>query len=367
MPFAERLRALSRNQKILIATGTAVVVAVLAVVLTSGGGGEAATTTTTTTTEATTTTTLPPVAPLTGVPQANEARRSRPALVVKVDNVPAAFPLQEGIDNADIVYVEQVEHGATRMAVVFHSEDDTVGPVRSARTSDIAISAPLNNPLFAYSGANGGVLRLVRNGPMIDMGIDRAEATPVYTRNQRGSGLHRFFLPTDELYDAARDGAGTPPQVFAYRAEGVDPAGEPAAGVQIGYGGGAATVVRYEWDGAGWKRNQNGQPHVMADSEVQIAPENVIVQFIQYRSSGFRDVTGAVSPEAVLEGEGEAWVFTGGTLIRGRWSRPSRDQVTSYTHAAGNPIGLTPGQTFVELAPGAGSASVIEPPATSTT
>lgn len=367
MAFTDRLRALSRNQKILAGAGLAVVlVAALAI---AGGGDEpeAVTTTTTTTTQPTTTTTEPPVAPLTGVPQDDASMRERPALVVKVDNVPAAFALQEGIESADVVYVEQVEQGATRMAVIFQSRDDTVGPVRSARTTDIEIASALNMPYFAYSGANGGVLRLVREGPMIDMGVDRAEATAVYSRNQRGRGLHRFFLPTAEVYEAGREGAGTPPELFTWRSGGSRATGETVAGVQIGYGGGAATVVRYEWNGDGWARTQNGRDHVMADTGVRVAPANVIVQFVEYRPSGFVDVTGASSPEAALIGEGDAWVFIDGRLIRGRWSRPTRDHVTSYLDAGGNPIGLTPGQTFVELAPGAGSATVIEPPAPTTT
>ena len=355
MSLADRLRGLSRTQKVVIAAAVVVVVALVAALAVTSGGEDAATTTTTTTTEATTTTTVPPVAPLTGEPESDDARRERPALIVKVDNVPQAFPLQEGIENADIVYVEEVENGATRLAVVFQSKDDTVGPVRSARTSDLEIAGNLNMPFFAYSGANSGVLRLVREGPMIDMGVDRAEATRVYTRNQRGRGLHRFFIPTQEMYEAGREGAKTPPQLFTYREEGDLATGEVAKGVQISYGGGAATTVGYEWDGAGWKRSQNGRAHVMADSQSHIAPENVIVQFAPYTASAFRDVTGARSPEVALVGEGEAWVLTDGKLIRGRWSRPSREQVTGFTDAAGAPIALTPGQTFVELVPAPGS------------
>lgn len=359
MAFSDRLRALSRNQKILIAAAIVVVVALVVSLLVLGGGDDAdpVTTTTTSTTEATTTTTEPPVAPLSGIPEPDEARRTRPALVVKVDNVPQAFHLQEGVENADIVFVEEVENGATRLAVVFQSKDDTVGPVRSARTSDLEITGNMNMPYFAYSGANGGVLRLVRDGPMIDMGVDRSEASPVYRRNQRGSGLHRFFLPTNEIYDAGRPGAGTPPMQFSYRDEGAPVSGELASGMHISYAGGAATIVDYLWDAGrgGWLRSQNGREHVMADNGERIAPKNVIVQYVPYSGSDFVDVTGSRSPEAEMVGEGEAWIFTDGKLIRGRWSRPTRDAVTGFVDAGGQPIALTPGQTFVELVPAQGS------------
>jgi hypothetical protein len=81
----------------------------------------------------------------------------------------------------------------------------------------------------------------------------------------------------------------------------------------------------------------------------------VIVQFTPYTASPFVDVTGSRSPEAELVGSGEAWVFSDGKLVRGRWTRAARDQVTSFTDAGGQPIALTPGQTFVELVPAPGS------------
>jgi hypothetical protein len=357
------LNDLSKNQKIGIGVAAGLVVLLVVLVLvTSGGGAEqaATTTTTTSTTEPTTTTTTePPVAPLTGVPEADEQRRSRPALVVKVDNTQRAMGVHEGLDSADVVFVEQVEQGVTRLAAAFQSEDDTVGPVRSARTSDMGIGALLNTPYLAYSGANGGVLAQVRASPhVIDMGIDQSVATSVYTRNQRGSGLLRFFIPTAELYEVARDGAQTPEPLFEYLDEGEQAPGEPAAGVRVGYGGNASTVVDYDWSGSAWNRSQFGRPHVMAGGGPQIAPANVVVMFTDYRSSGFVDSTGAASPEAVLEGEGEAWVLTGGTVQRGRWSKPSADAPVTFTGADNLPMRFTPGKTWIELAPGAGSATL---------
>lgn len=354
---------LSKNQKIGLGVAAALIVLLVVGVLATRGGGEgeeeAVTTTTSTTASTTTTTTEPPVAPLTGVPEGDEARRSRPALLVKVDNTAKAMSVHEGLDQADIVFVEQVEHGVTRLAAAFQSEDAVVGPVRSARTSDIGIGALLNTPLIAYSGANGGVLSQVRASPhLIDMGIDQGAATSVYTRNQRGSGLLRFYIPTEQMYEAARDGAQTPDPLFQYLDEGQEAPGEPSAGVRVGYGGKASTVIDYDWSGSAWNRSQFGRPHTMAGGGPQIAPENVVIMFTPYRPSGFVDSTGAASPEAVLEGAGEAWVLTDGKVQRGRWSHPSADAPIEFTGADGSPMLLTPGKTWIELAPGAGSATL---------
>ncbi|MGH9058653.1 MAG: DUF3048 domain-containing protein, partial [Acidimicrobiales bacterium] len=52
------------------------------------------------------------VSPLTGLPQASAAQLTRPAVVVKIDNVDVARP-QTGLNQADVVYEEMVEGGLT--------------------------------------------------------------------------------------------------------------------------------------------------------------------------------------------------------------------------------------------------------------
>ena len=76
-----------------------------------------------------------------------------PILVVKIDDTPAAHP-QAGLEDADVVYIEQVEGGLTRLAAVFSSKiPDVIGPVRSARISDIELLEQFGRVAFAYSGA----------------------------------------------------------------------------------------------------------------------------------------------------------------------------------------------------------------------
>ena len=59
-----------------------------------------------------------------------------------------------------MVYVEQVEAGATRLVAVFASRHPgTVGPVRSVRNSDPELLASYGRPALAYSGGAGGAGR----------------------------------------------------------------------------------------------------------------------------------------------------------------------------------------------------------------
>ena len=106
------------------------------------------------------------IAPLTGLVVAHPNKLLRPALAVKIDNLDtpgeSALP-QTGLNQADIVFEEVVEADITRLVAVFHSVGtDPVGPVRSARTTDVHLLPQLHRPLIAWSGGNGNVIGAIR-------------------------------------------------------------------------------------------------------------------------------------------------------------------------------------------------------------
>ncbi|MGE0794492.1 MAG: DUF3048 C-terminal domain-containing protein, partial [Acidimicrobiia bacterium] len=186
-------------------------------------------------------------------------------------------------------------------------------------------------------------------------GIGSSGAAAIFNKYMRGTGVHRFFVPIVELY-ALRAGEGRPPEpLFPFRPVGQPAAGEPIAGVDVVYGRGG-TRVHYEWDGQGWARSQDGRVHAMANGGPRIAPANVIVMSTTYVDSGYVDVGGNKSPEAVLEGGGEALIFTGGKLIRGQWRGIDQGGRVSFVDGLGLPVALSPGQTFIELSTPGGAA-----------
>lgn len=292
------------------------------------------------------------LAPLTGV-VIDEALVDRPALAAKIDNISLARP-QAGLNQADVVYEERVEGGLTRLLAVFQSQDAPVlGPIRSARSTDVPLLTPLRQPLFAWSGANAAFAALIRSVAIRDVGL---EAEPgVYERAADRRSPSNLMTSTVDLW-ALIDEVGAPPAVFAHHAEdGSFDGGEPAVGVDVSYRG---TQVSHVWDAAvgGWAREQNGTPHVDADG-VQVAPTNVIVQFVEYQASGSVDSAGAQVPEAVLDGSGVAWILSNGRLVEGSWSKANVTQPTQYFDADDEPIELTPGSTWV-LLPEPGQATL---------
>lgn len=330
-------------------------VIVAALVAGACGGGDDEPPPTTAKPKPTTTTAPPPPAPLTGESLADEARRQRPALVLKIDNHDKNARPQEGLNQADVVFEEQVEAGVTRLAAVFQSTDaDPVGPIRSGRTTDIGIVTMLNRPLFGFSGAAAATLKAILSSAIVDV---RWDARPdAYRRVSGRPAPHNLFTSTPELYESAPEGSGPPPSLFRYGTSGT---GDEVTSFTAAFGGSGGYNATWTWDeGDGeWKREQIGRAHVDADGE-QVSVPNVIVQVVRYG-------TRFGNPEAVLTGEGQAFVFTRGMVIEGTWRRAGEGEITRFLDGAGNEIELTPGQTWVELPPSA--PSITRAAATSTT
>ena len=318
------------------------------------------TTTTTSTTVATTTTTAAPkpAMPFRGTPTADETARNRPAIVVKIDNSNAVgVRPQLGLERADIVFEEIVE-GITRFAAVFHSDvPEQVGPVRSARTSDVDIVGQLSRPIMAWSGGNNGVTAAMSRANIHDAGREtgpRDITNAVYYRVNDRVEPHNLFVNTAEMYPIVTAPQPLPSPVFTYRPVGASATGgsAPPKGVSVKL---ESTQVEWSWTGTAWARSAYGVEHLDTNKR-QITTENVVVLVTNYRSSP----ADPRSPEAVTVGQGDAFVLTGGRYIVGRWKRAAAAQPAVLTDESGKAIDLTPGRTWVELPRSSDNVNVIE-------
>jgi len=340
------------------ATVPLLVAAALLVAACSGGDDEAEDTTTSTRRRASTTTSTEPVhtgAPLTGLP-GDPAALARPALVVKYDNAPKGRP-QEGINQADVVVEEEVEGGVTRLAAIFHATPPAqVGPVRSARSSDIVLAAPLRRPLFAYSGTNAAFQAQIDQAALV--ALPPGAVGGAYFRVGGRPAPYNLWARTDALFGAAPEGSQPPPPLFRYRGDGDPVTGDAGTRIIVEFRDRVETIAVWEWDAraGAYARTQNGTPHVDAAGD-RVATRNVIVQFTEYVNTPFVDQSGAPVPEAELVGEGDAVILTGGRVVHARWRRTTPEEPTTYVDREGRPVLLTRGQTWLEL-PRPGMASL---------
>ncbi|MFN6121172.1 MAG: DUF3048 domain-containing protein [Actinomycetes bacterium] len=302
--------------------------------------------TTTATADTDTPTTVAEAGPtfaLTGLPLTDEALAARPALVAKIDNHPQARP-QFGLNRADIVFEENVEN-LTRFAAVFHSQDPgRIGPIRSGRTQDVDLLGSFSEPLFVWSGGNPAVTRAINDSDLVGLSPSTTRNVGFFRDQRPGVDReHTLFGTTTEFWMNFTPIFNPPPTPqFEYRAPDEAFNGEQASGVELEMDG---LDVRWTWDrdNAAYLREQDGEPHF--DDLGQVNTQNVVVLEVEYRPSP----ADSRSPEAQTIGTGTAYVFTGGALIRGTWTRDDRTQPFTLTDENGSVIALTPGRTWVEL------------------
>jgi hypothetical protein len=291
----------------------------------------------------------PKTCPLTGLEPQDESLLQRPAVGVKVENHPVAYPLS-GLERAEVVYEEPVEGGLTRFLALYHCNDSgKVGPVRSSRTIDPAIMTPVTHILGA-AGGNAIVRRALDKRDIVLVG--EGDTAGGMRREERPgiSSEHTLYADTAKLRKVGRRRFDRPPPDDLYSFGELDGRARKASSVTITFSG--AVTVTYRWSRRGWLRFEDGERFV-SEKGGQIAVDNVIVEEHEVNlSKKIVDVAGNPSVEiADVTGSGRAMLFRDGRVVRGRWIRDALTDPIRFETNAGDDMVLRRGTTWIELVP----------------
>ncbi|WP_435971317.1 DUF3048 domain-containing protein [Streptomyces sp. Qhu_M48] len=284
--------------------------------------------------------TPPARSPFTGLPA-----RPAPVLAVKIDNVGPARP-HTGLGAADLIYVEQVEAGQTRLLAVYSSRlPDRVGPVRSARESDIELLTQFGDPALAYSGSQTALKPLLRAAPL--HALPQEDAPRAFVRSAARAAPHNLYLLPGRAL-AAAPGTG-PAQDIGFRFGPAPEGGTPVRERTVRY---PAARYAFTWSAPdkAWRVAMDGRPARTTDTG-PLKPATVVIQYVDIRPSRFHDFLGSVSPYTESVGSGTAVVLRDGRAHEARWSRPAATEGTAFTTPGGAPLAFAPGQVWVVLAP----------------
>jgi hypothetical protein len=258
-----------------------------------------------------------------------------PVLAVKVDNTPAARP-RIALDQADVVYVEPVEGGLTRLLVVYSRHlPPEVGPVRSGRESDLDLVANYGPVALAYSGASLYTLQVLARGAQVNVVFDAS--TRGFHRDHSRPAPYNVIGTTRELL--ARAGGSVRPHDIGFRYGPAAPGGSPASSVSAVWPASRESLV---WNAS---RKQylvttDGQPD-RSPGGTQYGAATVVVQYVHTHASPNVDVNGIHTPVAEIIGGGKVTVLRDGKAWQGTWNRPSATAPTTFT-AGGQPITFAP-------------------------
>jgi Protein of unknown function (DUF3048) N-terminal domain/Protein of unknown function (DUF3048) C-terminal domain len=304
--------------------------------------------------------------PLSGKPLKLGSADKR-ALLVKIDNVPLARP-HYGLTQADMVFEILVEGFATRLAVVFHSQDpQTIGNIRSARLADRSLT-PMVRGALVYSGTSAYEMPLIQgdaaNGKYVDLSADY---TTGYYRVTFRPGPYNMFTSATAMRQAiAAHGADTPQQIPSW---GFLAATDHAPTIAGMAGAVAATeltipyredisLVKYQYDPQTktYARFQNNAGKAVRDidgvNNQPIAAANVAIIHTEiWEVPQIVDAAGSYAHDMRLTGTGSATIFRDGLRQDATWTRGSDTEPFVFKNSAGEKILFNQGQTWVHVVP----------------
>ena len=269
--------------------------------------------------------------PLTGGKVSNHE-----VIAAKVENIAAARP-QVGLSLADITFVEEVEGAQTRLIAIYHTRfPKRLGPIRSARSTDVELLPLFGKPGLVYSGANRSVQHKIDNASIVPI--------PRSTRDHRRVAPHNVFVDLATIARSTKLHHASPIG-WTFGAAAPGGARENSIKVRVGH-----DTFGFSYSSGRYTVRWNGARYADGDNRAITKTDNVVIMKVRNHPDGNRDVLGAPSVQSDTVGKGKVTIYRDGRKITGQWKRTKTSGPLRFTDKSGDPIALKPGQTWVALA-----------------
>jgi hypothetical protein len=263
---------------------------------------------------------------------------------VKFDDTSAAHP-QDGVEAADIVYITEVEAGFTRLMGIYSSNyPEVLGPIRSARISDLSILGEYGKVGFLYSGAQSKMRPIISAANLVNLSAERNPPSIYFNDPARRSPYSMMVRP-NLLLEKAGD---------------VELAKEP--GWQHGARAEDAKKIisaEIEWANASYEATwsveekrfllkHNGKANI-ASSGIQLGSPMMVIQIVKISPSEYGDKFGGVTPKSEVIGSGHGYLLRNQRVVKALWNRASLSEPTTWSLEDGSPAYFFPGQLWFFL------------------
>jgi len=263
---------------------------------------------------------------------------------VKFDDTSAAHP-QDGVESADIVYITEVEAGFTRLMGIYSSNyPEVLGPIRSARISDLSILGEYGKIGYLYSGAQSKMRPVISAANLVNLSAERNPPSIYFNDPARRSPYSMMVRP-NLLLEKAGD---------------VELAKEP--GWQHGARAEDAKKIisaEIEWANASYEAawsveekrfllKHNGKANI-ASSGIQLGSPMMVIQMVKISPSEYGDKFGGVTPKSEVIGSGHGYLLRNQRVVKVLWNRASLSEPTTWSLEDGSPAYFARGQLWFFL------------------
>ena len=276
---------------------------------------------------------------LTGLPGKNGK-----VLAVKFDDTTYAHP-QEGVEAADVVFVTQVEAGLTRLMGIYSSTyPEILGPVRSARISDIDILAQFGKVGFLYSGSQNKLRPVITEANLVNLSAERNPPS-IYFNDPSRTAPYAMMVKPNLLLEKADEVSQV--QSIGWSHGQRAPEAKKITTATIRW---PNAVYRATWSAAE-KRfllYHDSKPNIAA-SGVQLGSPMMIIQMVSIKPSEYGDKFGGITPKSTVTGTGVGYLLRNGSMTKVQWSRENPEAPTKWILEDGTEALFRPGQVWFFL------------------
>jgi len=291
--------------------------------------------------------------PLTGEYGFNPDAVGKRSVAVMINNIEDSLP-QYGIASADYMYEMVVEGGITRLMAVFADYTDipTLCSIRSCRYYYPIIAYGLD-AVYCHWGQDMSIAKDTLERLQIDtLNGEYDYPTPFdndETRLEYYDREHTGILIGSEVPDAIaqkgyrtelRDDHKKDYLNFAEGTQVITPEGKPCKDFSIDFSTSYISRFTYDEESKTYLKQHNGDPHMDAAVDKQLAYTNV---FVFETEVGLRE--DEYHMDVALE-NGHGYYISNGAVQDINWKMTAEDQIMEITDMAGNPVTVNRGKSY---------------------
>lgn len=290
--------------------------------------------------------------PLTGTYDLDAAAVGKRPVAVMVNNVQAAWDVQTGLNEADIVYETYVEGGITRLMAVYKdaSHMPEVGCVRSARYSYVDLAAG-HDALYVHAGMDTDYCKDRLKSLSVDNADLLANMSAAGYRVKNGKAMeHTLYTSGKKLTANWKDGQRLelkgeekPWLSFRIPEESAPPAGGACQKLKVPFSSSYSAGFTYDPEKKVYLKSQSGNPSVDYRTEERVKVKNVLVLYAEV--SDFDD---GYHVKTDLSGGKGLYVSEGG-YAEIAWSKADGSSPLQVQAADGSELPVNAGNTWVCL------------------
>jgi hypothetical protein len=273
--------------------------------------------------------------------QVDPAVNQRPVTGVMIENSMDARP-QSGLSEASVVFEAIAEGGITRFLALFQDTAPAdIGPIRSARPYYVQWALGFDAG-YAHVGGSPEALSDIKAWGVRD--LDQFANGGSYHRISTRAAPHNVYTGISNLNQLEAAKGYNTSTFNGFARKKASPAKVPTAKTIDLSLSGPLYNVHYDYVAASnsYNRSEGGAAHTDANGSKQISPTVVVAMVVQYAIAA----DGHHSEYQTI-GSGQVYIFQDGNVSAGTWTKTSEKSQITFADAAGKPILLNPGQTWL--------------------